>query len=284
MSAGLPPVGFAATIASDLPPGSGLASSAALDVAVALAALAVTWETSAAFPRALEDPLILAGICRDAEADAAGVRCGIMDPYVSLAGRADGAVLLDCRTLAAGRRPIDPGRLALVVLDSGVRHSLAEGEYGRRREECERAAAALGVASLRDAAEADLRELPELLLRRARHVVTENDRTLRAADALRAGDVETLGRLLDESHESLARDFEVSCEELDRIVETAREVDGVYGARMTGGGFGGYAVAACRPEAVPALVREVDGRFDDGSARRVMPSGGARVAVGVEGG
>jgi galactokinase len=238
------------TIASDVPPGAGLSSSAALEVAVAQALLALAG--------AALDPLPLAQLCQRAENEFVGARCGIMDQFVSVSARADHALLLDCRTLAARHVPLPEG-VGIVVVDSGVRHSIAAGEYNRRRDECDeavRVVAALrpGVHSLRDLTPADLADvgavLPPSLLRRARHVVTENARVRTTATALENGRLEELGELLGESHASLARDYEVSSPELDLLVRLARDVPGCLGARMTGGGFGGCTVNLVQAERV----------------------------------
>jgi len=273
---GLPPVGFEAEIASDLPPGGGLASSAALCAATALAAVAV----AGAGPEAVRDRRALARLCRDAEAAATGVRCGLMDPYCALLAEEDAALLLDCRAETHEAVPIDPDRIALVIVDSGARRELEAGEYNRRREECERAVALLdGVGSLRDLSPADLpgriAGLPDPLPARVRHVVTENARTLAAAAALAAGDAVRFGRLLDESHASLRDDYDVSGPELEAAVAAARRVPGCTGARLTGGGFGGFVVAAAEPGAADRLIEALSDRFP---ARVVVPSGGAWAA------
>jgi len=270
--AGLRAVGFDAEITSDLPPGGGLASSAALCAATALAAVAM-----AEAPPALRDRVALARICRDAEASAAGVRCGLMDPYCALFAEEDCALLIDCRDESHRAIEIDAGAIAFVLADSGVRHELAATEYNRRREECERAAMLLpGVESLRDLAPDGLaertRDLPDPLPARVRHVVTENARTLAAAAALTAGDAVEFGRLLDISHESLREDYDVSGPELDALAATARSVPGVLGARMTGGGFGGFVVVAVRPDAVSRVLAELPARVID-------PEGGAWAAT-----
>lgn len=239
-------------IASSLPIGSGLASSAALEVAVATLLESVTGR--------MLDPVEKVLLCQRAEHEFAGVPCGIMDQMASVMGRRDRALLFDCRTREVKPVPM-PGqeRVAIVVINTGVRHALASGEYGARRAMCSAAATALEVPALRDAT-------PELVEDRragltpeehrcARHVVTENARTLAAADALRTGDLAAMGRLMAESHASLRDDYRVSCPELDTVVEIASAHRGVLGARMTGGGFGGCAVALCEPAAAEPLTR-----------------------------
>lgn len=249
-------------IDGNLPMGAGLSASAALEVSVGYALLAVS---------GLEiDRIELAKICQCAENEFVGARCGVMDQYASCCGVEGHALLLDCRTLRARPIAVDPAA-RLMVCDSMVRHRIAGGEYNRRREECERAVALLseriaGVAALRDVTPEQLQRhaalLPDVELRRARHVVGENLRTLGAAAALENGDLAECGRLMDLSHASLRDDYEVSCRELDLLVEIARGVPGVHGARMTGGGFGGCVVGlvdANAAERFAAIVRKTYG-------------------------
>jgi galactokinase len=232
--------GFDLRVSSEVPLGSGLSSSAALEVAL-LRAL------RAAFGLALDDvQLALAG--QRAEVEFVGAPVGIMDQMASSLATPGSALFLDTRTLAHERIPL-PASGELVVLDSGVKHGHATGDYRRRRAECEQAAEALGVPQLRDVAPADLGRvaaLPEPLARRARHVVTEDARVLAAVEALRAGDLQRLGALFGESHRSLRDDFAVSVPEVDLLVELACADADVLGARMTGGGFGGAVVALAR--------------------------------------
>ena len=239
-------------VESDVPMGAGMSSSAALEVSAALALLGVAGESA--------PPLEVVRLCREAENEFVGARVGVMDQFASCFGRAGHALLLDCRTLEAEALPI-PSQARLVVCNTMVRHSLAGGEYNERRADCEEAARRLGVRALRDVGTEELAaralELPERLRRRARHVVTENARALEAAGALRAGDLETFGRLMDESHLSLRDDYEVSVAELDMMVELARRVPGVYGARMMGGGFGGCTINLVHETAVEHVLAEV---------------------------
>lgn len=230
-------------IDADLPIGAGLSASAAFEVSTGFALA----EISGARVGRVE----LAKICQRAENEFVGARCGIMDQFISCCATKGSALLLDCRSLAARPVVIDP-RVRLMVCDTMVRHRLADGEYNTRREECERAVALLaarieGATALRDVtmdALSDSRSLlPDVLFRRARHVVTENMRTLRAAAALEAGDVAECGRMMDLSHQSLRDDYEVSCPELDLMVELARDLPGVFGSRMMGGGFGGCTIS-----------------------------------------
>jgi len=219
-------------VASDLPAGSGLSSSGALEVAAAVAMLAA---------RGIEMPLLdIARLCQTAENVFVGARTGIMDQFTALKARGGQAILLDCRSLEDEQVPLPDGRLAWLLADSRVRHELAGSAYNQRRAECEAAARALGRSSLRDAAEDDLERIDNLIERhRARHVITENARVLQAADALRRRAPRGLGPLLYASHESLRLDFAVSCRELDCLVELAAGTPQVIGARMMGGGFGG---------------------------------------------
>lgn len=234
--------GANALINGNVPQGSGLSSSASLEVAVCQAMLEISGKKL--------DGARVAELCQRAENEFVGARCGIMDQFVSVHGKRNHALLLDCRTLECRPLPI-PSGLRLVICNTMVRHSVAAGEYNKRRAECETAARYFaervpGARTLRDVTQADLErfggELPEVIRRRCRHVLSENLRVLQAADALRIGDVDMLGRLMESSHASLRDDFEVSCEELDLMVRLAGENPGVYGARMTGGGFGGCTI------------------------------------------
>jgi galactokinase len=248
-----PQQGGEGRITTTLPVGVGLSSSAALEVATALA---LGFE---------ESHLALAQLCQRAEARAAGVPCGIMDPLAS-AGGVDGALLLiDCRSLAV--TPIRfPPRVALLAIDSHQKRTLAATAYADRRRECEAAADRIGP--LRDATLADTEKLSPVLRRRARHVVTENSRVTSFATAVEEGDMIGAGALMIESHRSLRDDFEVSVPVVDQLVEQLHAIPGVFGARMTGGGFGGMIVA----------LAEEGIRIPPGiDVRRVHPSRGASV-------
>ena len=227
-------------ITSTVPLGGGLSSSAALGVALALAL---------GGPR---EPLELAQIAHAAEVDFVGIPCGIMDQFVSAHGQAGAAILLDCRSLV-WRAVKLPEQVAVVAANSMVKHELGESAYRTRVSECNDAARALGVSSLRDAHLKDLGTLEGTLLKRARHVVTENARVEEFVAASARGDVEEMGRIVTESHSSLRDDYEVSCAELDFLVEAALSVPGVLGARMTGGGFGGSTVNLAIRSAVEPL-------------------------------
>lgn len=234
-------------IQSNVPIGAGLSSSAALEIAAGYAMLSLNANDAA---DGVDLPsLARAGQC--AEHNYVGAKVGIMDQTVSAMGRAAHALLLDCRSFETTLIPLVLQQAALVVCDTKVKHALASSEYNTRRAECERSVEILrrdlpGITALRDVSLTELAQLetalPEPWRRRARHVVTENERTLRAAAALENEDLKTFGALMFESHASLRDDYEVSCAELDELVDAAAKIDGTLGARMTGGGFGGCTV------------------------------------------
>jgi galactokinase len=241
--------GWEGVMAGDVPVGAGLSSSAALELAVARAFGAVAgWAWDA--PR-------MALLGQYAENKWVGMNCGIMDQMISAAGVAGHALLIDCRSLAISPMPLPQG-IAVVVLDTATRRGLVDSAYNERRAQCEAAARHFGVAALRDVSVAQLAaaqpDLDALTYRRARHVITENERVLQACDAMRAGDTLALGRLLDASHVSLRDDFQVSSRELDTVVEVAAAHPACLGARMTGAGFGGCAVALVRDEGTQQFV------------------------------
>jgi galactokinase len=228
------------SIASDVPVGSGLSSSAALEIAF-MRAVRVAFDLSF-------DAVEMAIMARRAENEFVGAPVGIMDQMACALADEHTALFLDTRTLHHERVPV-PDTLELVVINSGVAHNHAAGDYRTRRAECERAASLLSVTELRDCGLSDLdriRALPSPLDRRARHVVTENARVLAAVDALRRADLPALGVLFNESHASMRDDFEVSVPEIDALVAISCRQDPVYGARLTGGGFGGSIIAAVR--------------------------------------
>lgn len=247
---------FRAAFAGDVPYGSGLSSSAAIEAATALA-----FDTLFSFGMDRKD---LARICQKAENEFVGVQSGIMDQYASLLCEEGAALLVDCRSLEAEPVPLDleQAGLTLLVCDTRIERGLAGTEYNKRRQECERAAETLGVEELRDATEADLARLSGEELKRARHIVTENARVLEAVGALRAEDYAAFGRLMYASHRSLRDDYEVSTPELDGFVGLAEEA-GAYGARLTGAGFGGCAIALVAADDSGALVEATRGSFDE---------------------
>ena len=237
-------------ISSDVPIGSGLSSSAALEVSTALALLGVSNATMPLEKIALS--------CQRAENEFTGARCGIMDQFISCFGKAGHALLLDCRTLERELLPLSD-RAQIVICNTKVRHNLAGGEYNQRRADCETSVRYLqqflpGIKALRDVTMPQLEEfgrgLPETAYRRCRHVVSENARVLDAADALKRREMGRFGPLMYDSHRSLKDDYEVSCRELDVMVDLASQIEGVLGARMTGGGFGGCTVNLVQKSAV----------------------------------
>src|SRR5215469_9315426 len=226
----------------DVPEGAGLSSSASLEVAVCKAFLKL-WGKNA-------EGVEIARLCQQAENEFVGARCGIMDQFVSVHGKKNHALRLDCRTLEYELLPI-PANVRLVICNTMVKHALSGGQYNTRRGECESAARFFaeripGVKSLRDVTLKDFEkfgtEMPERIQKRCRHVLTENERVRLAAEALRSGDLALCGKLMAASHASLRDDFEVSCGELDVMIELAQRSPGLYGARMTGGGFGGCTI------------------------------------------
>jgi galactokinase len=213
--------------------------------------------------------LALAG--QAAEHEYVGTLSGIMDQYISALGREGHALLIDCRSLEPRAVPLALGTASIVICDTRVKHDLASSEYNKRRAECQRAVELLraklpGIVALRDVSveefERHAKHLPEPIRRRARHVVTENARTLAAVEAFGAGDLATFGRLMVESHRSLQQDYAVSAPELDVSVDTALAIDGVYGARMTGGGFGGCSVILVENAAIEAVRQAVERAFE----------------------
>jgi len=260
--AGCPVEGFDVRIESDVPVGAGLGSSAALCVSL-LRGLRQMLHL------ALDD-VALARVARAAETDFVGAPVGLMDQMASSLCRPGEALMIDMRTTAFERVRL-PSAADIVVIDSAVPHANAANAYRHRREECERAAAGLGVEALRDVDETRLSELallPDREARRARHVITENARVQRASAALRAGDLAALGTLLDASHQSLRDDFEASCPELDLLVDLARSQPQTYGARMTGGGFGGSMLALVKAGSGADIAGAVSAEYGRRSGRR----------------
>lgn len=263
---------------SDVPVGAGLSSSAAIEGATA-SALNDAWELGL-------DRVTLARVGRRAENEAVGAPTGIMDQMASILGRADAGTFLDCRSLEAEVVELGfaPAGLEVLVIDTKVSHAHSTGGYGERRVSCEKGAAIMGVAALRDLSVADLPRAAELMdevtFRRVRHVVTEDQRVLDAVATLRSAGPRAIGTLLDASHASMRDDFEISVPELDLAVDTARAA-GAVGARMTGGGFGGAAIALVDRELVPSVTAAVEAAFAEAGFMAphifpVHPSEGAR--------
>ena len=273
--------GLNVALISDVPIGAGLSSSAAVEVAAAYA-----WRVLGK----LELDLVrLALLCQRAENEFVGMSCGIMDQFISALGQRDSALLIDCRSLDYELVPV-PAGTAVVVADTRVRRELVASEYNARRRECEEGVRLLqrylpGITALRDVSPVQFAEhqdrLPDIVRRRCRHVVHENDRVLRAVAALRAGDVGTFGQLMNESHTSLRDDYEVSCRELDMLVEAAWRVEGVCGSRMTGAGFGGCTVSLVDESAVGAFRERVAAAYQaaTGTAPEIYV---CRAEAGVE--
>jgi galactokinase len=255
-------------VEGNVPVGAGLSSSASFEVALCFALL----EESRKEMGGAE----IARLCQSAENEFVGARCGIMDQFVSVYGRKDHALFLDCRSLGHKYQPI-PGGVRLVVCNTMVKHSVAGGAYNERRQECEQAAAFFaakvqGVKALRDVSmehfERYGRELPETVRKRCLHVITEDARVLDAAEALAQKDGVRFGRRMRESHASLRDDFEVSCHELDMMVELAEQIEGVHGARMTGGGFGGCTINLVRSENVKEFESKVAEGYEKATGKK----------------
>ncbi len=274
--------GWEGVVSGDVPRGAGLSSSAAIELATARALAhvsGITWE-----------PAKMALICQKAENKWVGVNSGIMDQMISASGQEGYALLIDCRTLETTPAPL-PAGLAVVILDTMTRRGLVDSKYNERRAECEQAAKHFGVKALRDVTldqlEAAKAQLDPVVYRRARHIITENARTLDALDAMRSNDIPRFGRNINASHESLRDDFEVTRVEgqpdaLDIMVQCARAHAGCIGARMTGGGFGGCAVAIVRAEAVESFTQQVSADYQSKTGLTpalyvTTPQAGARI-------
>jgi galactokinase len=265
--AGYPLRGGDLFIRGEVPIGSGLSSSASIEVAAGYALLEASGY--------IVDRVALAKLCQRAENEYVGMRCGIMDQFISCCGQAGRALLLDCRSLDHRWLPLS-GDARLVVCNTMIKHELASGEYNRRRAECEAGVARLarflpGVRALRDVTSDELeryeRELPETVYRRCRHVIGENARVMEAAAALERNDLAAFGNLMSESHRSLSDDYQVSCDELNLLVNLASRVEGVYGARMMGGGFGGCVINLVAAESVGGFERVVTKDYKQATGR-----------------
>ncbi|HTX20234.1 MAG TPA: galactokinase [Candidatus Aquilonibacter sp.] len=250
------PGGLDVLLHSTVPLGGGLSSSAALEVCTATLIEAATGKKI--------DPVEKALLCQKAEHEFAHVPCGIMDQFISVMGRQNSLLLLDCRSRETKLVSMADASVQLLIANTNVKHELSGGEYAQRRAQCETAAKILGVASLRDATaemlESAKGKMDEVVFRRARHVIGEIERTVHAAEGVSASNWETVGQLMFASHASLRDDYEVSCAELDAIVEIAEAIGvrgGIYGCRMTGGGFGGCTVALVKTESVEAISKQI---------------------------
>jgi galactokinase len=259
---GLELVGLEAVVTSDVPIASGLSSSAAIEVSTATA-----WQLLSGFEL---DLVQLALLCQRAENQFVGANCGIMDQFISALGQQDHALLIDCRSLDYRLVPL-PSGVAIVVADTMKRRGLVDSEYNARRRECEEGARLLGellpgIRALRDVTSQQFaqhaEQLPPVICRRCRHVIGENARVEGAVAALEAGDVASFGELMVASHQSLRDDYEVSCRELDVMVEAALGMEGVYGSRMTGGGFGGCTVSLVVQEALEGFGQGVRAAYE----------------------
>ncbi len=262
---------FEAVIDSTVPLGGGLSSSAAVEVATATVLEQIVGSTL--------DPVDKALLCQRAEHEYAGMPCGIMDQFIVTMGRAGHAMLIDCRTREPRHVPMNDPDITVLVINSNVRHELSASEYPVRRAQCEQAAKALGARALRDVT---MEQVDPVVYPRAVHVVGENARTLQAADEIAAGHWASVGRLMNESHASLRDQFEVSCEELDLLVDLAGAREGVYGSRMTGGGFGGCTVSLVQSAMVDEIAQAVCAAYRqrtgiDAEAFSTRPADGARV-------
>uniref|UniRef100_A0A8I3PKD4 Galactokinase n=2 Tax=Canis lupus familiaris TaxID=9615 RepID=A0A8I3PKD4_CANLF len=249
--------GFSAVVVSSVPLGGGLSSSASLEVATYTFLQQLCPDSGSVAARAQ--------VCQQAEHSFAGVPCGIMDQLIALLGQEGHALLIDCRSLETSLVPLSEPKLAVLITNSNVRHSLGSSEYPLRRRQCEEVARALGKESLREVQLEELEAGRELVskegFRRARHVVGEIRRTAQAAAALCRGDYRAFGRLMVESHHSLRDDYEVSCPELDQLVEAALSAPGVYGSRMTGGGFGGCTVTLLEASFTSQVMQHIQEQY-----------------------
>ncbi|XP_017772022.1 PREDICTED: galactokinase-like [Nicrophorus vespilloides] len=268
---------FKAVIVSSVPIGGGLSSSAALEVVTYQFLDALNGDKSRSVM-----PTDKALACQKAEHDYAGMPCGIMDQFISFLGKKDCALLIDCRMMTSKLIPFADDNVVVLVTNSNVKHELTGSEYSTRRKQCEKAALQLKKLSLRDVAVEDVKRLEDVaeedIVKRARHVVTEIARTKDAADALKVKDFVRFGELMTQSHKSLKDDFEVSCKELDELVDIALSVKGVLGSRMTGGGFGGCTVTLVYRNSVDLLIATIKTEYSGIPTFYVCsPSDGAQI-------
>jgi galactokinase len=274
---------FRAVINSDVPLGGGLSSSASLEVAAATLIEAMTGQQF--------DPVQKALICQKAEHRYAKMPCGIMDQLIAVMGQAGHAMLLDCRSKQPKMIPMDDPNVSVLIVNSNVKHELTGSEYPDRRRQCEKAAKLLAVPMLRDATLPQLESARnrfnqepdgDLCYRRAKHVITENDRTTAMATALTQKDWATCGQLMGTSHRSMKEDVEITGEEIDRLVEIAQGTDGVIGSRMTGGGFGGCTVSLIETSRTAEIVKAITKQYQSATgiepaAFVTRPAQGARI-------
>jgi galactokinase len=272
---GFPIAGFEANFSSNLPLGAGLSSSAAIEVSMAVL---LTRLFNFQVP-----PIDLARLCRKAENEYVGVSCGLLDQVSSIFGEKDHAIFLDCRAETVETLPFPP-EVGLLVVHSGVKHALSGGEYNERRDQCFEAAEILGVPALRDATSEQLAAavMPALVKRRAAHIIGENERVFQAVDCLKRHDAVALGELMRESHRSSMENFENSTPELDALVEISCAQEGVYGARLTGGGFGGAIVALVSLSSIDDIAKSVEAEYfertgHNGKAYKCLIGDGALV-------
>ncbi len=266
---GFKPGPFEALIHSTVPLGGGLSSSAALEVSTATLLESITGKKL--------DPVDKALLSQKAEHEYAGMPCGIMDQFISVMGKKDHILLLDCRSRQTELIPMTDPSVELLITNTNVKHELTGGEYAKRRAQCEEAARILGVSSLRDGDPETLEQarpkMEPVVYRRARHVISEIERTLHAAEGVRAANWPTVGQLMYASHASLRDDYEVSCPELDAVVDIAQSIGlngGVFGCRMTGGGFGGCTVALVQADKVPDISERLSTEYE--KRTRIKPT------------
>lgn len=264
---------FKAAIVSSVPLGGGLSSSASIEVAMFTFLEALSGRKYDAKDKAL--------FCQKAEHEFPGMPCGIMDQFIAVMGKKDNALLLDCRSMEGKLVQLSDPSVVFLIANSNVKHELTGSEYSVRRKQCKEAAKLLGKKSLRDVSCEELLGFKDSLdaeiFQRAHHVVSEIDRTTEGAEVFDKGDYDLFGKLMVESHNSLRDDYEVSCDELDQLVELAMSVDGVYGSRMTGGGFGGCTVTLVQRNAVDALIKHIKDNYDNATLFISSPADGARI-------
>ncbi|XP_015924784.2 galactokinase [Parasteatoda tepidariorum] len=266
--------GFDALVSTNVPVGGGLSSSAALEVA-----------TYCFLETLFEDNLLIEMIdkvlaCQKAEHDYSGMPCGIMDQFISFMGKKDHVLLLDCRSLDYQLIELNDPQVTILITNTNVRHKLAESQYSNRKLQCETASRIIGKSSLRDVSLDELekhrKDLDNEVYKRALHVIGEIGRTTEAADALSRGNYKEFGNLMNLSHASLRDNYEVSCSELDLVVSAALEVEGVYGSRMTGGGFGGCTVTLLKTDAVTNTMEHIKKKYKNPTFYACRPGSGAQ--------